>query len=64
MNDKKRKVVIILFILAMVFSVLSIIISISVSQINAPSSAVKRTSGGNAGDVSFIVETNEAGGNG
>ena len=64
MNDKKRKIVIILFILAIVFSILSIVVNIGVSQINAPASADKRTSGGNAGDISFIVETNEAGGNG
>jgi len=41
MNDKKRKIVIILFILAMVFSILSIVVNIGVSQINAPASADK-----------------------
>lgn len=63
-EDRKKKIVIVLFILAIVFSVLSIVINISVSQINAPSSTIKRTGGNTAGDISFIVETNEAGGNG
>lgn len=64
MSDRKKKIVIVLFILAMVFSLLSIVINIGVSQINVPSSTIKRTGGGTAGDVSFIVETSEAGGRG
>ena len=64
MIDRKNKIIIILFILAIVFSVLSIIINISVSQINVPSSAAKKIDSNNGGDISFIVEANEAGGNG
>ena len=60
----KTKVIVVLLILAIVFSIMSIIISFSVSNISLPGKSVnlRSSTSGAAGNVVFVVEGNRAGG--
>jgi len=59
--DKSKRVIVVLLVLAILFSVASIYISVSVSNLNLPRGGVSGNAVGNSGGgISLVVESSNS----